>query len=298
MVAHKDICGKILLADDGSEHAQAAVALLCDLPLPPDCRITVLRVFGSQQASELGQLEAAVAHTASRLRDRGLSVETELLLGSPAEVITGYAESHKSNLIVLGAKGLRATLGILLGGVAQQVVEYSACPVLIVRPPYTGLQRVLLATDGSPSSQQAAEYVGRFPLPAGVEVRVMHVLAPPPFPVVMPPTYSGIAPVAPLSIPEDVAALRAEEERRAARMLERMAAGLQKRGLTATPVLKRGDAATELIAYIKAEDIHLTVVGSRGLGQVRSWLMGSISRKLVHYSGGSVLVVRGPQPAA
>lgn len=295
MVARKGVCGNILLADDGSEHARAAVALVCDLPLPPDCRITVLRAFGSQQASELGQLEAALAHTVAILKDKGLNAETELLLGSPAQVITEYAEAHKSDLIVLGAKGLRSTLGILLGGVAQQVVEYSACPVLIVRPPYTGLRRILLATDGSPSSQQAVDYLGRFPLPADVEVRVMHVLAPPPFPVVVPPVHLGGVPVAPLTIPEDVAALRAEEERQATRMLERMTASLQKRGLAATAVLKRGDAATELIAYIKAENIDLTVVGSRGLGQVRSWLMGSISRKLVHYSGGSVLVVRPPQ---
>ncbi len=295
MTTQQHVCGKILLADDGSEHAQAAVALVCDLPLPPDCRITVLRAFGSQQASELGLLEAAVAQTAARLRERGLNAETEVLLGSPAEVIAEYAEAHKVDLIILGAKGLRATLGILLGGVAQQVVEYVACPVLVVRTPYSGLRRILLASDGSVYSQYAAEYLGMFPLPAGVEVRVMHVLNPPPFPVIVPPAQAGGMPVMPLTLPEEVMAMRAEEERQATRMLEDLVAGLQKRGLRAEPILKRGDAATELIAYIKAEKIDLTVVGSRGLGRARSWLMGSLSRKLVHYSGGSVLVVRGPR---
>ncbi|MEZ0396092.1 MAG: universal stress protein [Anaerolineales bacterium] len=295
MMARQNACGRILLADDGSEHAQAAVALLGDLPLPADCQVTVLRVFGSQQASELGLLESAVAQTATRLRDKGLNVATELLLGSPAEVIAEYAEAHKVDLIVVGAKGLRATLGILLGGVAQQVVEYVACPVLVVRTPYNGLNRLLLASDGSAYSQYAAEYLGNFPLPAGVEVRVMHVLSPPPFPVLAPPAQAGGMPVLPLTLPEEVMAMRAEEERQAVRMLEDLVAGLQQRGLQAQPILKRGDAATELIAYIKAEKIDLTVVGSRGLGQARSWLMGSLSRKLVHYSGGSVLVVRGPR---
>ena len=35
----------ILLADDGSQHAQAAVELLGELLLPPKSRVTDLRVF-------------------------------------------------------------------------------------------------------------------------------------------------------------------------------------------------------------------------------------------------------------
>jgi len=45
----------------------------------------------------------------------------------------------------------------------------------------------------------------------------------------------------------------------------------------------------------KDQKIDLIVTGSRGLGQIRSWLMGSVSRKLVHYSGCSVLVVRSQE---
>lgn len=90
----------------------------------------------------------------------GIAAETNLILGSPAEKIIETAEAKKSDLIVLGAKGLRATLGILLGGVAQQVVvEYVHCPVLVVRAPYQGLHRILVVTDGSSYRQQAARYL-------------------------------------------------------------------------------------------------------------------------------------------
>jgi nucleotide-binding universal stress UspA family protein len=40
--------------------------------------------------------------------------------------------------------------------------------------------------------------------------------------------------------------------------------------------------------------VDLLVTGSRGHSPIRSWMMGSVSRKLVHYSGCSVLVVRQP----
>jgi len=286
----------VLLADDGSDHARAAVAMLGDLPLPSECLITVFRVFASTQAAEVTYLEDAIARTCALLINKGLRTQSELLLGSPAEKIVEYAEEHKPDLIVVGAKGLRATLGILLGGVAQQVVEYACCPVLVVRAPYDKLRRILLVSDGSPYSQQAVKYLGNFPLPGGVNLQVMHVLPPPPFPVmVAEPPYSGLAMVEPLPIPEEVAAQRAREEEAAQALLDRTVATLKKHGLSATTVLKRGDAATEIIEYAKKQQIDMIVTGSRGLSQFRSWLMGSVSRKLVHYSGCSVLVVRDSQ---
>ena len=35
----------ILLANDGSQHSQAAVELLCDLPLPPGTQVHALTVI-------------------------------------------------------------------------------------------------------------------------------------------------------------------------------------------------------------------------------------------------------------
>ena len=295
MVPKTKTCGGILLADDGSAHACAAVALICDLPLPPHCRVTVLRAFGSQQAGELGLLEEALAGTCARLEERGFQVDSQLLLGSPAELITQFAEEQNPDLIVVGAKGLRSTLGILLGGVAQQVVEYASHPVLVVREPYAPIERVLLLTDGSPHSDQAMEFLRDFPLPANLDVRVMHVLPPPPL---RPLIYTSVGePVLyePPMISEVDKEEKEREEKLGQEILERTVHCLENDGIKTTAVLKSGDAATEIMEYIKENKINLTVCGSRGLGQVQSWLMGSVSRKLVHYSRCSVLVVRGPK---
>ncbi|MDI6770459.1 MAG: universal stress protein [Anaerolineales bacterium] len=288
----------ILLADDGSEHARAAVALVGDLPLPSECLITAFRAFTSTQAAEVALLEQALAQTCSQLQNKGLQTKSELTLGYPAEKIVEYAEEHRPDLIVVGAKGLRATLGILLGGVAQQVVEYACCPVLVVRAPYHNLRRVLLVSDGSAYSQDAVKYLGKFPLPGGVGLHAMHVLQPISFPVMIAePPYSGMAMVEPLPVPEEVAAQRAREEKEGQALLDRTVKNLKTFGLTATTVIKRGDAATEIIAYAKDQKIDLIVTGSRGLSQFKSWLLGSVSRKLVHYSGCSVLVVRSAESA-
>ncbi len=283
---------KILMADDGSQHAQSAVELIRDLSLPPKSRIMALRVFMPGQIDALPRLQTALDITKDRLLRTGLIIETELLLGSPAEKIIEIAEDRKPDLIILGAKGLRATLGILLGGVAQQVVEYSHCPTLVVRAPYLGLHRVLLVVDGSPASQQAARYLVKFPLPDKVDVRIMHVLPPAQQPLGMEPhldswRYQQI-------IDEADAALLERQEKKGKALLDRTRKLLQQKGIEAEPVLGRGDAATEIIDYAKANKVDLIVAGSRGLSQFRGWWMGSVSRKLVHYSNCSILIVKGP----
>ena len=283
----------ILLADDGSQHAQAAVEWLQNISLPPKSRIFVFRAFNSGQIPWVSEFERALERTKTQLSSLGYRVETELTIGQAAEKILEIAEARKPDLIVLGAKGLRSTASILLGGVAQQVIEYSCCPVLIMRSPYQGFCRVLLVTDGSPSSQSAARYLGKFILPEEVDVRVMHVLPPIQTPVMMEPYYGAWQTVyAVYPTPEEEAVVRKRETKLGEALLARTCRLLQRHGIESTPVLTRGDAATEIIDYARQNKIDLIVAGSRGLSQIESLWMGSVSRKLVHYSDCSVLLVK------
>jgi len=286
----------ILLADDGSQHAQAAVEWLQDISLPPKSRILVFRAFHSGQIPWIPEFEGSLERARSRLTGRGYRVETELKLGHAAEMLVEISEARTPDLIVLGAKGLRATAGILLGGVAQQVVEYARCPVLVIRAPYQGFCRVLLVTDGSPSSQSAVRYLGKFPFRENMDLRLLHVLPPPRPPVLMEPYYGAWQTVyAAYPTPELEEAVRKRETTRGEALLARTCSLLKRRGIESTPVLARGDAATEIIDYAGKNRIDLIVAGSRGLSQFKSLWMGSVSRKVVHYSACSVLIVKGPR---
>lgn len=286
----------ILLADDGSQHAQAAVEWLQNIPLPPKSRIFVFRAFHSGQIPWVSEFEKSLERTKTQLSSLGYQVETELQMGSAAEQIIEIAAARKSDLIVLGAKGLRSTMSILLGGVAQQVVEYACCPVLIMRAPYQGFCRILLVVDESPSSQSAARYLGKFLLPQDVDVRVMHVLPPIQTPVMMEP-YLGMwqTVYAVQTMPDEEASLRNKETKSGEALLARTCGLLRRNRIESTPVLARGDAATEIIDYVKKNKIDLIVAGARGLSQFKSLWMGSVSRKLVHYSDCSVLIVKVPK---
>ena len=153
-------------------------------------------------------------------------------------------------------------------------------------------RHVLLVTDGSLYSQRAVRYFSKFPLPEKVEVRLMHILPPLTQPIIMEPYFGGRDAYVPLHTPEEEAKIKAKQEREAETLLNRTRDLLLKKGIKSTPVLARGDAATEIIEYTDKEDIDLIVAGSRGLSQFKGWLMGSVSRKLVHYSHCSVLIVK------
>jgi nucleotide-binding universal stress UspA family protein len=283
---------KILVGYDGSSHAKAAIKLICDLPLAANSSVFLLGVFTPRQISDHELLRASIEEAGKCLQERGLTQANELILGHPAEKLIEYAEKLQPDLLVVGAKGLRATLGILLGGIAQQVVEYANWPVLVVREPYHPIKRVLLVTDGSPHSQCAIEYTCELPLPQGIDLRVLHVLPP----LIQPEVIAQAWPATPgASLPPDLPTLetwRLEEEAQGQHLLEHAQKILSAAGLDCGTVMRRGDAATEIQEYCRQFEPNLIIAGSRGLSQVRSWLLGSVSRKLIHYSNTSVLIVK------
>jgi nucleotide-binding universal stress UspA family protein len=290
---------QFLLAVDGSEHSLAAIHLLCDLAImqfhAPESGVTAVAVEDVRRQHQGVSLVKILESTQYLFEEKGIACKTGLLHGNPAAEITRYAAENCSDLIVVGAKGLRATLGILLGGVAQQVVEYASSPVLVVRAPYRGLRHVLLVTDGSANSRKAAEYVTQFPWPGEVTIHAMHVLPPPPRLTATEHYWPILAETLPPITPEDEAAIEAmriEQENEGTALLDSTVRYLEAAGLKAVSVLSTGDAATQIIEYIQQNQIDLFVAGSRGLSEVRAWLVGSVSRKLIHYAGCSGLLVK------
>jgi nucleotide-binding universal stress UspA family protein len=288
---------QIVLALDGSEHSQAGMNLIADLPLPPGSQLTALTVYSTGGPAVSIALQASFRQKVRAIfKDRELMIDTQVLEGHPAEALIDYADSHNPDLIVMGAKGLRATLGILLGGIAQQVVEYAHWPILVVRAPYNGLQRILFVNDGSVHSQQAEAFLGSFPLPEEVDLRVLHILPPPPSQDLLAQAWP-LGPEMQVPMPPNLAQENrewlAEEEKQGQAIVDRSIHMLSSKGLKQVKgEVRRGDAATVVLDYAREHAINLIVAGSRGLSRIQGWLLGSVSRKLVHYAECSVLIVK------
>ncbi len=289
---------RLILAIDGSDHAMAAVKLVQHLPLPEDCYITILSVLIPRNAQYHAALSNLLLQTKIKFEEQGRRVDTILLTGYPGEQIIKYANDYNPDLIVLGAKGLRGTIRILLGGVAQQVVEYAPCPVLLVRAPHTYVKRALLVTDGSKHSKYAVEHLGQCPLPNDANVTVLHVLPPEMTPEMLirswPYGIDSMPPVLSSEIEDGLADRALEEQQHGEALLQSTVDDLKKFNIKAETILRRGDAATEILKYAGDNQVDLIIAGSRGLSQMRSWLLGSVSSKLTHYADCSVLIVKMP----
>ncbi|HET6597024.1 MAG TPA: universal stress protein [Anaerolineales bacterium] len=286
----------IQLAVDGSEDSMAATQLVSDLSLLPHSRITILGVVPRGQSLYESKLRVVLNQAERTLGRKAVDTESVLLYGHTARQLIEYGMEHRPDLMIIGAKGLNATLKILLGGVAHQVMEHARWPVLVTRTPYHGLHRVLLAADGSENNRLAAEYLAQFPLPSHAEIQVVHAQPLVAETEVVAHSLGPIAyltPAMPVLAGSPAVSHQADMQKQQGRaILAETRRILDVADRKTRGFILDGDPASQILAYSQMRGIDLIVAGSRGLSAIGGWWWGSVSRKLVHYAHGSVLFVR------
>ena len=136
---------KILLAADGSPHAEGALRYARDLALRDDAQVIVVHAvpqvpdyLGEPEWQKLASRNVAegeqvAGHAAENLRKAGVDVIVEVLEGLPADAILRVADVRQPDLIVMGSRGHGEVASLLLGSVSHRVLAYTRVPVMIVR---------------------------------------------------------------------------------------------------------------------------------------------------------------------
>ncbi|MBD2677045.1 MULTISPECIES: universal stress protein [Nostoc] len=136
----------VLVALDGSEIAERVIQTLDDLAFSEDGRVILCHVFPTPESeielpADRPQSESptfSYFHIEKQLQSyqEKLSVKSdlELVTGDPAEEIIRLANIYKTELIVIGSRGLMGMKRIVQGSVSSQVVEEANCSVLVVKP--------------------------------------------------------------------------------------------------------------------------------------------------------------------
>ena len=145
---------------------------------------------------------------------------------------------------------------------------------------------MLLAADGSPYTQAAADYIaanlGWFA--GSPEIHIVNVQPPLPYPR----AQAGVGKAAVLGFQreEAEAALAVAESR------------LQRAAVAYRSAWSVGDVATELEAYVQSHGIDLVVMGSRGLGALGNLALGSVATKCIARLSVPVMIVRAATSAS
>ncbi|MCS6767749.1 MAG: universal stress protein [Candidatus Nitrosocaldus sp.] len=138
---------KILVAIDGSEQSFKAARFAIDMARRLDASIVLLHVIGIPQfPHHLGSLDEYYRRIEGEVEgwfntisnweeSRGMSIGRRIIHShtSIVESIVEYAEEEGFDMIVVGTRGRSRFMRALLGSVAQGVITYARCPVLVVR---------------------------------------------------------------------------------------------------------------------------------------------------------------------
>lgn len=138
----------VVLATDGSEHATAAETHALDLAAQHDASLQAVAVVETRTGYDNAivdpdrvrqQLREDATETLEalegRARDRGVSVDTSVVEGIPAEAILAAAEEKDADIIVMGARGRSTFKTVLLGSTAEAVLGRAGVPVVLVGEP-------------------------------------------------------------------------------------------------------------------------------------------------------------------
>jgi nucleotide-binding universal stress UspA family protein len=98
-------------------------------PIPPP--MDMLRV-PVDLPSAVSEASSRLANEEDRLRARGVVCESNVLVGRADAQIVDHAEKTGSDLIILATHGRTGLGHVLLGSVAEKVVQHAHCPVLTV----------------------------------------------------------------------------------------------------------------------------------------------------------------------
>ena len=144
-----------------------------------------------------------------------------------------------------------------------------------------GFSRILLSTDFSECSREAAKFAGIIAKNFDSEIYLVHVLSD------FRSEYASLLEET-LPLPEPLE----EEERRAVANLREEAERLREEGLNVEEIMLFGTPYIEILKFAEKREVDLIIMGTRGLSGLKELLLGSTALKVVRNSHIPVITVR------
>jgi nucleotide-binding universal stress UspA family protein len=199
-------------------------------------------------------------------------------IGHPVDVIVETARSARSNLIMVGARGLGPVKELILGSVSHRILMHAPCSTMVIKAPLTQLRKILLPIEGREDAEAALQFLALQPFRSPVEVEVFAVW---PQPQLSWPTTVGQS---------DLLEIQAIEEAR--ERMKSITDRLTQMNIGNQAHVGIGNPAYAILEQAKASQSDLIMMGTHGRGGLSRFLMGSVSHSVLHQAPCPVLIVR------
>jgi nucleotide-binding universal stress UspA family protein len=137
----------VMVPTDGSAHSIRAAEYALSIAKVHNAKILAVFVIDNFVIDQFSRVPARtniekdltdsgqsyLNYIVNMAEKQGVAVESIITKGQPFEQILNLAKTHNADLIVMGTTGRRSTERILIGSVTQRVIEYSSCPVLVIK---------------------------------------------------------------------------------------------------------------------------------------------------------------------
>jgi nucleotide-binding universal stress UspA family protein len=292
----------IVFGTDFSERAMAAAQAAAALARKSGEVLHLVHIteYGSAGRTTSGdeslrrEVTARLEAQAAELRTGDTRVETQLLEGTPDEVLVEHAAVVHASLLIVSHHGQRSPRW-RIGNVTERVVQAARCPVLVIRSaaPLEAWARgerslrILLGLDFSPPSDAAVAWVRKLRMFGPCEVVAVH-------------HYWGADAHVRYGVPlSHEAEVTPEVEEALRRDLTTRLGDMPGTGAVWVHLdPSMGRPSESLVAMARREAADLIVVGTHQRSGASKWWYGSVSQKVIHDASVSVLCVPSSAGAA
>ncbi len=246
------------------------------------------------ELTRMGSDEAqAYVNTARESVDAGgATVESSVIVGSPADAIVHYAAENGVDLILMSSHGRTGSSRWVYGSVAEKVLHHAPCATVIIRA-HVAVEmfqnrKMLVPLDGSPLAERALEPALAISRAVQSDVTLLRVVSGrEPLPESMTPAGAKVA----AALDEAAARDRAEAET----YLQGLFTDRPNQHLFFDVLTTAGDIADAIVSYADAHSVDLIVMSSHGRSGIGRWLHGSVAEKVLRGAECATMIVRSPQ---
>ena len=299
---------RLVVSLDGSRLAEAVLPIAARLAEAFSATIALLhvveqdapvRIHGEPHLATRLDAEAYLTQLARQLAATGRLVEYhvhEVPVGNVAQSIAAHAEEQRSDLMLLSTHGAGGIRDVLWGSIAQQVLQVSHRPTLLVRarantqaaPVFTP-RTIMVSLDGTAAAEAALPLARSLARALDVHLRLVMVVP------TLETIEGGQVPQATF-LPSTTRVLLDAQGEQATAYLEHLAASMRSTGVPTFAEVRRGGPVAELATDAAEHADGLVVVATHGRAGLQAIWSPSVAARLLKRTHAPVLLVPIVEP--